>query len=175
MHVSCECWSCSCLNGWRRLTSASLFKIKWNFFPASKRVFKSISVLLSLCSVIREPTISLNHIGVSSTSILVVLNWLTMKMRLLLRRVLPEMLLTRKETTRLELVSRLLHLVKSTIIIVDVSVSTGAVWLINDSAVAHHFDSVVVPWSRCCTSKSTGWHVDTAFCVRELLHIFYNC
>lgn len=172
--VSSKNWSSDWLfEIWGCLTSSSLLKIEWYFIPTSKGLFKSIFEFLSLCCVGSKSSISLNNISISPRSILIILNWLTMKVRSLLWSIFPEMLLTWKETTRMKLASWLLHFIKTSIVVVNISISTTTIWLIDDSSVTHHFDSVVVAWSWWWASKSSGWHVVASFWVRELLHTLY--
>lgn len=144
--VSGENWPSWLLSLRSCLTSSTLFKIEWNFVPSSEGIFESISVFFTFCLVGGETTVTLNDVGVSSCSILVVLDWLTMEMRTFLGSIFPEMFLAWEETTWVKLASWLLHLIKTTIVIVNISISAATVWLIDDSSVSHHLDSVVVTW-----------------------------
>ena len=81
------------------------------------------------------------------------------------------MIQPRQKTSWMKLSSWLFHLVKSTIVVVNVSISTSAVWLVDDASITHHFYAIEVFCMRGFGGECLLRDVIESFGVTE--HFYY--
>jgi len=123
---------------------------------------------------VTKTSISEFNISVSSWSILRILNWLRMNIRMFLLLEKFRVFEPGQKSGRVELRSWFFHLIETSIIIIDISISTSTIWLINDASVPHHFDPIMIfrSWNSCV--KVLRWDVVIVLLIRKLLHIQFN-
>ena len=133
----------------------SLLQIVRNSIVLAQVRLEVLSELPILLRLIRETAVSDLHVGVATTAVLGVHNWLRVNVRVLRCLELFGVRQVRQvHRGGVELVARLLHVIETSSVVVDVGVSAGAVRLIDDTTVTHHILAVVITRSRNCRCKS---------------------
>ena len=124
-----------------------LLEIEGIILILSQRVSECLSVLNEAGLGCGKASITDLDVGVSSTSILVIPDWLRVKMWVPILSKLSHMILSWQKTSGMKLSSCLLHLAKASVVVENVGVSTCSIYLIVNSSISHHFNSVMISGS----------------------------
>lgn len=167
-HDFCVFVRTNCLTSFRNLIRLliSSVKVVWILIVLPKWVCKLLSVFPELYLISAKTTIVIIDVGITTSSIDLIINGLRVQHWKLLHLDVVDL---RQKSSWLELISRFVHCCKASIVVKDIGVSPCAVYVVVNTVVTHHFDSIKI----LCHGRreSSLWRIHGTFRVWKL-HVF---